>query len=151
MTPTLTGRIQTRLLLIATLGALWTLVLAYLLPAGEAKSDDIAVRFGVLFAVFVFGAGWDCIYFLAQQLRWEKDWPTLFGLLTCVNEAALIWVLLQSSLVPWIPAAMRPTFDVFAVHFATVWVLLWLVAHGPIKAALPRWRFRGGALFELQR
>lgn len=148
MTPTLTGRIQTRFLLIATFGALWTLLLACLLPAGEAMPDDIAVMFGVLLAVFLFGAGWDCVYYLAQQLRWEKDWPTLFGLLTGVNEAALIWLLLRAALIPWIPQAMRPGFGVFAVHFATVWVLIWLVAHGPIKAALPRWRFRGGAMFD---
>lgn len=151
MTPTLTGRIQTRLLLLATFGALWTVLLAFLLPATSVRSDDLAVMFGVLLAVFLFGAGWDFVYYVAQQLRWEKDWPTLFGLLTGFNEAALIWVLLRASLIPWIPPDMRPGLGVFAIHFATVWVLVWLVAHGPIKAALPRWRFRGGAMFESRR
>ena len=29
-----------------------------------------------------------------QQFRWEKDWPTIFGLLTAINEGLLVWLLL---------------------------------------------------------
>jgi len=32
-------------------------------------------------------------YHFLQQFRWEKDRPTRFGLLTVINEGALMWAL----------------------------------------------------------
>jgi hypothetical protein len=42
------------------------------------------VAFLVLLAVAVLGVVWELIYHFLMQFRWEKDWPTLFGLLTLV-------------------------------------------------------------------
>ncbi len=50
--------------------------------------------------VIVLGVGWELIYHLIRQFRWEKDWPTLFGLLTAVKEGALLWLLISLHAVP---------------------------------------------------
>jgi hypothetical protein len=83
---------------------------------------------------------WEPLYHLAQQFRWEKDWPTPFGLLTSLNEAILVWLVL-------------PRYDTspangwtFLFHFFSTWVLIWLAAIGPIKIFLIRYRFRGGRI-----
>ena len=38
--------------------------------------------------VVVLGVGWELVYHLLMQFRWEKDWPTLFGLLVGVPEGS---------------------------------------------------------------
>ena len=79
-----------------------------------------------------------------MQFRWEKDWPSLFGLLTAVPEGLLLWILLKAGAVPLIDTA--PPGWTFAVHFGAVWVAVWLVANGPMRVPFLRWRFRGGRL-----
>ena len=80
MVPILTGRIQTRLFLLALVGSLVTLVLIPLLPVPVPLIDTVP-------------PGW-----------------------------------------------------AFATHFAVVWVVVWLVANGPMRVPFLRWRFRGGRL-----
>ena len=138
MVPILIGRIQTRLFLLALVGSAVTVVLIPLL------SGSYRDGFVVLAAVAVLGIGWELLYHLLMQFRWEKDWPSLFGLLTGVPEGLLLWVLLKAGAVPLIGAA--PPGWTFAVHFAVVWVVVWLVANGPMRVPFLRWRFRGGRL-----
>jgi hypothetical protein len=146
MTPTLLGRIQTRTVLLATIGVIATLVITPVLPRPEGASlmDVYEVTFGVLLAVGVVGLGWEVVYHFIQQFRWEKDWPTICALVTGINEGALLWFLLKQDWIPWIETAKRPEFDAFVIHFAFVWVCVWLFVVGPIKALVLRWRFRGG-------
>jgi hypothetical protein len=138
MLPTLNGRIQTRIFLLAVVGGLWTLALTPLL------GETYAHTYTVLAAVAVLGIGWELIYHLLQQFRWEKDWPTLFGLLTGINEGLLLWFLLDAGLVPGLPAGVG--LGVYCTQFATTWVLVWLVANGPMRVPFIHWRFRGGRL-----
>ena len=138
MVPILIGRIQTRLFLLALVGSAVTLVLIPLL------SGSYRDAFVVLAAVAVLGIGWELLYHLLMQFRWEKDWPSLFGLLTGVPEGLLLWFLLKAGAVPLIGAA--PPGWTFAVHFSVVWVAVWLVANGPMRVPFLRWRFRGGRL-----
>ncbi|SDS73925.1 hypothetical protein [Actinoplanes derwentensis] len=138
MVPILIGRIQTRFFLIALVGSLITLVLVPLLPLSHRDA------FVVLAAVAVIGVGWELLYHLLMQFRWEKDWPTLFGLLTGVPEGLLLWILLKAGAVPLIGAA--PAGWAFATHFGVVWVAVWLAANGPMRVPFLRWRFRGGRL-----
>ena len=100
--------------------------------------------YGVLVAVLVLGIGWEVIYHGVQQFRWEKDWPTLFGLLTAVNEGVLVWVLLQAGWVPWVD--VKPAFSTFAILFLVVWLVIWFWVNGPMRVPLIRWRFRGGRI-----
>ena len=99
--------------------------------------------FGALLLVAVVGVGWELLYHGLQQFRWEKDWPTLFGLLTGVPEGIVVYVLLSAG-VPWDVGEIPGT--AFIVHFATTWLVIWLVANGPMRVVLIRWRFRGGRI-----
>lgn len=144
MTPTLPGRLQTRIFLLAVVGSVWTAIVGPALPrpAGASLGDVYAGAFQVLAIVLVAGLAWELVYHLLQQLRWEKDWPTLFGLATGINEGLVAWWLaVPLGLVS--PAV--PT-DTFVAHFATTWLVVFLWAQGPMRVPFPRWRFRGGRL-----
>ncbi|MHA6781327.1 hypothetical protein ACVGOW_10085 [Pseudonocardia saturnea] len=138
MLPTLNGRIQTRVFVLLVVGGLWTLIITPLL------GQSYATTFVVLLAVTVLGVGWELIYHLIQQFRWEKDWPTLFGLVTAVNEGALLWLLISVHAVPGLPRDVP--LGVFLVQFLSTWIIVWLVVNGPMRVPFVHWRFRGGRL-----
>jgi hypothetical protein len=133
--PTLMGRIQTRAFLLVVVGGIWTLILS---PFLGAKA------FLVLLTVLVLGVGWELVYHFIQQFRWEKDWPTFFGLVTAVNEGLLLWLLLSAGAVPGLPDGVPG--GAFLFQFVTTWLLVWLVANGPMRVPFVHWRFRGGRL-----
>lgn len=135
MTPTLSGRLQTRAALMILLAVPWTLVLAPVLGLSLGRSLLAMVLMGVL------GLGWELGYHAVQQLRWDKDWPTLVALLAGVPEALLLWLLLG-------PLGLRPGGGAFATLVGTTWVLMWLVQQGPLRVIAPAWRFHGSRLVE---
>src|SRR5260370_1396441 len=92
--------------------------------------------FLVLATVTVLGIGWECLYHLLMQWRWEKDWPTLFGLVTLVPEGLLVWLLLAAKAVPGIVGTV--TAPAFCIQFLAVWLSVWLVAHGPVRVPVRR-------------
>lgn len=147
MTPTLFGRIQTRLFLLATVGVVWMLIISPIVrpitPDGTSLRDVLSLGYAALVVVAVVGLVWELLYHGLQQFRWEKDWPTLFGLLTGINEGIVVYFVLQAGL-PWdvgdVPGVA------FVIMFATTWILVWLVANGPMRVLNLRWRFRGGRL-----
>ena len=100
MVPTLAGRIQTRLALLTVIGGLVTAIICPALPAAAPVSARYHDGYLVLATVAALGIGWECLYHLLMQWRWEKDWPTLFGLVTLVPEGLLVWLLLQARIVP---------------------------------------------------
>ena len=138
MTPTLIGRIQSRLILVLLVGIPWTILVGPFLPAGQAPLIDVyQMTFTAVILVAIIGAVvWEPLYHLAQQYRWEKDWPTGLGLITALPEGLLVYRLLGTD----VPVAA------FVWHFLTTWLLVWFVLNGPIRVLLPRWRFRGGRL-----
>jgi hypothetical protein len=142
MVPTLLGRIETRIFVLLVIGGLWTLLITPVLPI-PAGADAYRATFTVLVAVTVLGIGWEFIYHGLQQFRWEKDWPTLFGLITGVNEGVLVWVLLSLGAVPTAPEVPWPA---FVIQFVTVWLVTWLFVNGPMRIFSVHWRFRGGRL-----
>ena len=146
MLPTLNGRIQTRIFLLAVVGGLWTLIISPVLPGRGALglAETYRMTFTVLIATTVLGIGWELVYHFLQQFRWEKDWPTLFGLVTVLNEGGLLWWLLTLGVVPTLPGGVPLV--TFLVLFATTWVLVWLAANGPMRVPFIHWRFRGGRL-----
>ncbi len=144
MLPTLAGRIQTRIALLAVIGGLVTAVLCPVLPVSAPLADRYRNGFVVLAAVAVLGVGWEFIYHFLMQWRWEKDWPTLFGLVTLVPEGLLLWLLLSAGLVPGIVGTVPA--PAFCIQFLAVWLAVWLVANGPMRVPFIRWRFRGGRL-----
>ena len=142
MTPTLFGRLQTRWFMVATFGVVWTLIVWPLLPRPDgATLGDVGSDLAqAIVLVAVLGTFWElaacgCLQWLKfEQLRWEKDWPSLFALLTGINEGLLLWAVLD-----------MPT-STFWWHFTTTWIVIWLAAHGPMRVLFLKWRFRGGRL-----
>ena len=142
MLPTLNGRIQTRLFVILVIGGLWALLIGPLLPGDGEAADKYRTMYAVLVIVAVLGVGWEVVYHGLQQFRWEKDWPTLFGFLTGINEGLVVWYLV----VPFGVTTVTVPTSTFVVHFATTWTVTWLWANGPMRVFFIRWRFNGGRL-----
>ena len=46
----------------------------------EEEPDRYKTTFSVLLVVMALGVLWEFVYHFLQQFRWEKDWPTMFGL-----------------------------------------------------------------------
>lgn len=142
MTPTLAGRIQSRIFLVCTAGLVWTLLLTPLLPRGFASlSRAYMTTLTALVLVAVIGTVlWEPFYHLLQQFRWEKDWPAILVLLQGVPEGWLVHVALERVLGR--PVDLLP----FVIHFATTWLVVFACLHGPLRVPFIRWRFRGGRL-----
>lgn len=143
MLPTLHGRLQTRVFLIAVIGGLWALVIAPLLPADATTADNLRTMYALLAIVLVLGLAWEVLYHVLQQFRWEKDWPTMFALLVGVPEGLVAYAVARTGLLPW-AEAVTPT--AFAVGFGTTWLVTWLFVSGPMRVLSVHWRFRGGRL-----
>ena len=144
MVPTLNGRIQTRVFLLAVIGGLITVVVVPWLPGSAPIGDKYRNGLMILASVMVLGVLWEFFYHLLMQWRWEKDWPTLFGLVTGVPEGVLLWLLLAAGVVPGIVGTVSGA--AYAIQFALVWLGVWLVANGPMRVPFIRWRFNGGRL-----
>lgn len=152
MTPTLSGRIQTRIITVALLGGPWTVLITPFLPnPGDASLGARYITlFTALLVVGVVGVIWELVYHGLQQFRWEKDWPTLFGLIVAVPEGIVAYLILNAGL-PWDRRPGAGTSDpgsipltVFIPMFVTVWLLIWAFTNGPMQILSLRWRFRGG-------
>jgi hypothetical protein len=142
MTPTLLGRLQTRWVMVWTVGLLWLLAVGPLLPfAGPTNAAVYFAGLSTLVLVSILGTGWELVYHAAQQFRWDKDWPTLLGLVFGVTEGFVIYQLLSRG-VPWSIGPIEPV--PFAWQFGSVWAAIWVVTTGPIRILFPRWRFSGG-------
>lgn len=144
MVPTLSGRIQTRIFLLAIVGSAVTALITPVLPISGPLTAAYRTTFTILATVLVLGIGWELLYHFLMQFRWEKDWPSMFGLLTGVPEGVLVWILLVAHAVPGIHA--RPPAGAYVIDFAVVWLCVWLVANGPMRVPFLRWRFHGGRL-----
>ncbi|WP_242910360.1 hypothetical protein [Actinomadura terrae] len=145
MIPTLAGRLQTRVFVLATVGALLTALIVPVLPgAAGPLAQTYRNAYLILLAVTVVGLGWELLYHLVMQFRWDKDWPTLFGLVTMVPEGCLMWLLLDAGLVPGVKGHVAAS--MFATMFAVVWLGQWLFLNGPMRVLSVTWRLRGGRL-----
>jgi hypothetical protein len=142
--PTLNGRIQTRIFLLAVVGGLITLIIVPVLPGSAPLGDKYRNAFLVLLSVAVIGVLWELLYAFLMQWRWEKDWPTLFGLVEGIPEGVLIWILLSAGVIPGIVGQVGGA--AFLIQFVLVWLGVWLVANGPMRVPFIRWRFHGGRL-----
>jgi hypothetical protein len=139
MTPTLSGRIQTRLFLLATVGFVWTFLVVPFLPRFGATIGEVyGIAYLSLILIGLLGVGWEALYHGIQQYRWEKDWPVLLGLVTGLPEFLFLFI----ALVVVLPSPPNVITALF--HFSSTWTMMWLVANGPLRVVLIRWRFRGG-------
>lgn len=157
MTPTLFGRIQTRIFALVLVGGIWTLLITPFLPvtgglvitefSGSGLVDVYEVTFTVLLAVIVLGVLWELPYHLLQQFRWEKDWPTFFGFVTFVNEGLLVYLLAVTGVLGSnVEVVVDNEPQAYVILFLTTWIVVFLFVNGPIRVLTPRYRFRGGRL-----
>ena len=94
------GRIQTRLFLILGIGGVWAVLISPLLPLDGTLGDKYLAMYSVLLIVAVLGVLWEFVYHGLQQFRWEKDWPTLFGLLLAVPEGVVAFAVARTGVLP---------------------------------------------------
>ena len=142
MTPTLIGRWQTRLLLLATVGVLITLPFAL----GIIGPGESSLFFYVLGYVTLFGLFWDFIYNLLQKLRWDRDWPGAFQLIAGIWEGVVIFCAVEIAGLPGIDR-LAWRWEWFVIHYSCVWLGVYLVSQSLMRIIFPRWRFRGGKWF----
>lgn len=143
MLPTLFGRIQTRIFLIVVIGGLWAILIGPLLPGSESLGEKYRAMYEVLAIVVVLGVAWEFIYHGLQQFRWEKDWPTLFGLVLGLPEGIVAFVVAKSGILAGVENISGTA---FLVGFGTTWLVTWLFVNGPMRVFSVHWRFQGGRL-----
>lgn len=147
MTPTLMGRFQTRIFLAATVGVLWTAAITPALPRPAGMNSTFAyhVTFEALGLMTLLGLGWEVVYHLLQQARWDKDWPSVFALLVVVIEAIPLWYVTHIlNVIPGTTRLSSPIIPLYVIHVGTTWLLTWLFMQGPLRVVHIRWRFEGG-------
>lgn len=151
MTPTLMGRIQTRIFLVAVIGSIWTLLITPLLPVDAPLDIKYTVTYRVLLAFGLCGIVWECIYHGLMQLRWEKDWPAFLTILLIVPEGFVVWLLMRFGVLgPSAEAIARNLVEFallsFLIHFVTTYYVAFLWSNTFMRVQSIRWRFRGGRL-----
>jgi hypothetical protein len=138
MTPTLFGRWQTRLLLLATVGVFVTLPFSLGIIGPGASSEF----FWILGYVALFGLIWDILYNYLQKFRWDRDWPGAFQLLAGIWEAIFIACVVKlfglPNLTPELPL------NSFIIHYSLVWLSVYVASHTLMRILFHRWRFKGG-------
>ncbi|MCB0180691.1 MAG: hypothetical protein KDI62_20835 [Anaerolineae bacterium] len=147
MTPTLWGRWQTRLLLLGTIGLLITIGFG-------ALFGNFVTPLALLGYVLLLGLAWDIVYQALQSLRWDRDWPPLFMVGGGLLEALLLWGLIKADFL-WAGLGLAGlpgvapglTLAQFALHYGTVFTVIFLIMFGPMKVIFLKWRFRGGQFF----
>ncbi|WP_460202307.1 hypothetical protein [Scytonema sp. NUACC21] len=141
MTPTLFGRWQTRLLLLATAGVLVSIPFA----SGLIASNHGTVYFWILAYVSLFGLGWDIVYDQIQKYRWDRDWPAAYQLFAGIWELVFVFcgVKVFGFLPIPVPKELLPP-HVFLLHYCVVWLAVFLTSQSLMRIVFVRWRFRGG-------
>ncbi|MGH9121570.1 MAG: hypothetical protein ACRDYC_06440 [Acidimicrobiales bacterium] len=149
MTASLMGRWQTRIFTVFTVGLLWTAVITPFLPSGKTPvgqsriGDLYDVTLWALLWTAAFGVVlWEPVWHFFQQFRWEKDWPAMFVLLQAIPEGALVHLALVH-----LEPQLAVTWPAFLIDFGTVWLVIFVFVHGPMRVPFIRWRFRGGRIF----
>jgi hypothetical protein len=137
MTPTLFGRWQTRLLLLATVGILVTLPFSL----GIIGSGASPVFFWILGYVALFGLVWDILYNYLQKFRWDRDWPGAFQLLAGIWEAIFIVAVVTLF---GLPNGLDFSLFWFTIHYSLVWLSVYIASQTLMRILFPHWRFKGG-------
>ncbi len=137
MTPTLLGRWQIRIFLLATVGLVISLIVSLIVW------NTVPV-FALLY-VLLFGLVWDVIYQFITSFRWDRDWPTCFQVAAGVIEGALVWGLILTGKVPGIQNP--PPFIVFLIQYGLIWLSIFVLTQGPLRVIWLKWRYQGGQWF----
>lgn len=141
MTFTLFGRWQIRVLLLATVGMLLTILMVV-----KSRDPIITPAFLTLMYLGLFGLGWDAIYHQLQRLRWDGDWNGLLQLGGAVWEGLFLVMVIKAVGLPGID---RADFNIsgFMGFYTSFCVLNSIVTHSLLRILSPYSRFNGGQWF----
>jgi hypothetical protein len=150
MTPTLSGRWQTRLLLYIFIGLPVTLLFALYNTNWQLWPPlwDRPVFFQpflVITCILVLGLILDPVYIQLQRFHWDQDWPFSHQFFFSIVEFLIVWYAIDFGLLD-ILFAPRPEWNEVVYHFSTVFILSFLAILGGCQIFLVRWRFKGGEL-----
>src|SRR6266568_4425326 len=137
MTPTLLGRWQIRIFLLATVGLAISLIVSLIVRN--------AVPLFALLDVLLLGLVWDVIYQFITSLRWDRDWPTCYQVAAGVIEGTLVWALILTKKLPGI--LEPPPFIVFLLQYGAIWLSIFVLTQGPLRVIWLKWRYQGGQWF----
>ena len=123
MTPTLAGRIETRLFLN------FLVAFPVLALLGMVRVFFIMVALGVVL---------DFLYHTLQHKRWEGDWPHLYALLSGTLEGLLLWVIIS--------LAGNLEFSIFVLIYSLIWASMYIFQSTLLNIFFPKRRFQGGKI-----
>jgi hypothetical protein len=141
MTFTLFGRWQIRVLLLATVGMLLTMLMV-------VGSGALLAGQGFLTLIYLglLGLGWDLVYHQLQRLRWDGDWNGLLQLGGAIGEGILLVMVIKAMGLPGID---RASFNIpgFIGFYTSFCVLNSIVTYSILRILSPYSRFNGGQWF----
>lgn len=124
MTPSLSGRLQTRLILTIMVGFPVGLYFVNLLP---------------ILLMFLFGIVWDIFYSFIQSKRWDRDWPPLLIAIGGLMEGLFLYTFLTQIL------------KVSTIHFfkmyGTIFIIMFIMQTGVLNIFLPYRRHKAGRVW----
>ncbi|TPQ51884.1 hypothetical protein C2U72_06165 [Prosthecomicrobium hirschii] len=158
MTPTLFGRLQTRLALYLLIGLPVTLVIAF--RASGWSWPPAAEPCWFIATLFALGLVLEPVYFQMQRFRWDQDWPFAFFAFFSVMEFLAVYAAMRLDWLPYLPACLQSRLDPArqvlvcqlpsltlaeaAAHFALVFVPMLIALLAGLQIFMVRWRYRGG-------
>jgi hypothetical protein len=141
MTFTLFGRWQIRVLLLATVGLLLTILIA-------VKSSPAIAGQTLLTLIYLglFGLAWDFGYHQLQRFRWDGDWNGLLQFGAAVWEGLFLITIVK---VIGLPGIDRANFNIpgFVGFYTSFSLLSSIVTHSLLRILSPYSRFNGGQWF----
>ena len=141
MTPTLMGRLQTRLLLYIFIGLPVTLLYALYLDLDEV--GRLFDPFVFITAMTIIGFILDPLYIQIQRFRWDNDWPFAFQFFFTILEFLVTLGLMSAGALDDL-LVFRIDAATAATHFTLVFVPSFLALLGGVQIFMIRWRFKGG-------
>jgi hypothetical protein len=140
----LRGRLETRLFLTLAVGLPVSILTTALrrTPGGTmlgAQRSNLVL----IAAMGLLGLAWEVLYHGLQQLRHDRDWPSLFAFAVLGVEIWPLWVI--SARLPH-GLGGQPTLTRLLGTTAPVWLVMWAFAQGPMRVLFIRWRLHGGRL-----
>lgn len=141
MTFTLFGRWQIRVLLLATIGMLLTILVVI-------KSSPTIAGQALLTLIYLglLGLLWDVGYHQLQRFRWDGDWNGLLQFIAAVWEGLFLVTMIK---VVGLPGIDRASFNMpVSIGFYAAFSLLGaIVTHSLLRVLSPYSRFNGGQWF----
>jgi hypothetical protein len=139
MTPTLFGRWQTRILLLETVGFAITLLFC----SGILGPKSGLAPFWYLQYIVLFGIGWDILYHVLLQWRWDHDWPAALQWLAAIWEWFFLVLIFGVAHIR-LPGTEEFFLGWFTLHYGLVWISIFAISQSLMRLVFPQWRFRGG-------